>query len=400
MPWDRPTLKQLNERIARDFSAHLLDGKSLLTRSVLGVLAKVWAGCCHLLYGFLSWVFLQVFIFSCEGFFLGLWGRVLGIPIKDAASAEGLALFSGNPGAEIETGTIMQSAAGVQYVATATARATAAGRITVPARAVQEGSAGNLAAGTALTLVSPLPGIVSKGAAGPDGFWGGVDMEQEEAYRSRLLDRLRRPPRGGAKHDYEAWAREVPGVTRAWCYPLGLGIGTVSLTFVCDDMPDIIPSPIMVARVQAHIDALRPASVKDFEAFAPDALSLVVDVRITPDTDAVRDAVRRELRDLMRRVAAPDTVIRLTHIAEAVSIAAGVDDHRLLAPDGDITVPQGYFPILSDVRFEELPLAPAVIDCGTAEDLTADVTYASGGAQEFSALILDAGPAGYEGNMP
>ena len=38
MAWDRPTLTSLHERIARDFSGRLLDGATLLRRSVLAVL--------------------------------------------------------------------------------------------------------------------------------------------------------------------------------------------------------------------------------------------------------------------------------------------------------------------------------------------------------------------------
>lgn len=60
MAWDRPTLTSLHERIARDFSGRLLDGATLLRRSVLAVLAKVWAGACHTLHSVLAWLYLQV----------------------------------------------------------------------------------------------------------------------------------------------------------------------------------------------------------------------------------------------------------------------------------------------------------------------------------------------------
>lgn len=73
MAWDRPTLTSLHERIARDFSGRLLDGATLLRRSVLAVLAKVWAGACHTLHSVLAWLYLQVFVDTAEGEYMERW---------------------------------------------------------------------------------------------------------------------------------------------------------------------------------------------------------------------------------------------------------------------------------------------------------------------------------------
>lgn len=69
--------------------------------------------------------------------------------------------------------------------------------------------------------------------------------------------------------DYVRWAREVPGVTRAWVLPMHMGIGTVGVCFVCDAQEDPFPSEEMVQRVQEHIEPLRPATVKELAVFAP-----------------------------------------------------------------------------------------------------------------------------------
>ncbi|MFC7611718.1 baseplate J/gp47 family protein [Teichococcus aestuarii] len=50
-----------------------------------------------------------------------------------------------------------------------------------------------------------------------------------------MLDRFRAPPQGGAVADYETWARAVPGVTRAWIAPNGMGAGTVVVYAMLDD---------------------------------------------------------------------------------------------------------------------------------------------------------------------
>jgi len=224
------------------------------------------------------------------------------------------------------------------------------------ARIVAEapGKGANLGAGESLSLIAPISGVRSAALVGSEGLTGGTDEEGDGSLRTRLLDRLRMPPRGGSKHDWETWALEVPGVTRAWCYPLGDGIGTVSLTFVCDDQADPIPSPEMVERVRTHIEPLRPASVKEYTIFAPELFPVDIMLAVSPDSQAVREAVSAEIRDVFARDGAPGGVILRSHITEAISIAAGEHDHALIAPAGNVPVPDGCFAVLGDVIWEAL----------------------------------------------
>ena len=355
MPWDRPTLQQLYERVSRDFSGRLLDGGPPPARSVIAVLAKVWAGACHLMHGILAWLFLQVFIDTAEGPYLERWARVWGMSLKGAAQAAGEVIFSGLNGAVIPTGTIIQNqATGLRYATEADGLVIAGSTTTVAVRAVTAGATANLPAGTTLALIAPIAGVVSTATVGEGGISGGADEEDVEGLRRRLLDRLRQPPRGGSKADYEAWALEVPGVTRAWCYPMGQGIGTVSLAFVCDDADTgPIPTTEMVQRVQDHIEPLRPATVKEWLAFAPEVLAINISLSITPDTEATRQAVRAELGDLVAREGVPGATIFLSHIRQAIGLASGIVDYTLLAPTANIEVPDGYFPLLADVVFVE-----------------------------------------------
>jgi uncharacterized phage protein gp47/JayE len=258
MPWDRPTLQQLYQRISKDFSGRLLDGGTPLTRSVLAVMSKVWAGACHLMHGMLAWLFVQVFADTAEGPYLERWARIWGIFRKGAASAVGQVVFSGQE--TVPDGTLIQhQATSVVYIVEGDADPVD-GVITARVKAALPGVDGNRQAGDALTLVVPLAGVVADGVTLPEGITGGVDAEDDEGLRRRFLDRLRQPPRGGSKHDYEAWACEVPGVTRAWCYPMGDGIGTVSLTFATDNAAaGPIPTQDMVQAVRDHIEPNNPA---------------------------------------------------------------------------------------------------------------------------------------------
>lgn len=356
MPWERPTLKQLCDRIGADFSGRLLDGAPVRPQSVVGVFSKIWAGACHMMHGMLAWLFLQVFADTAEGPYLERWSRIWGIFRKVAARAAGHVLLRGVEGTVIPAGLLLQHAGtGVQYALAADATVTN-GVAIMPVVAVVEGIAGNLPPGAPLTLVAPFAGVLAQGEVAASGITGGADAETDDALRARFIARLRKPPRGGSVNDYVTWALEVPGVTRAWCYPMGLGIGTVSLCFCTDDAPEgPVPSPEMVRRVQAHIEPLRPATVKVWQAFAPEVLPIKIRVTLLPDTEANRAAVREELADLFLREGEPGTILLRSHITEAISLAPGEFDHILHTPVENIVVPEGYLPLLlnpaEDVEF-------------------------------------------------
>lgn len=352
MPWERPTLKQLNERIAADFSGRLLDGGKILTRSVLAVLAKVWSGGVNTLHLFLEYCFSQVFADTAEAEYLARLCNIWGISRNAASKAAGSAVFSASAGSVIPAGWRIQYAAtGAEYEVLEDAEPDS-GVITVQIEASEAGAGGNIAAGEAVSLVSPRAGVVSGGTVGSAGITGGFDEEGDASLRARLLSRLRTPPRGGSKADYVAWALEVSGVTRAWCFPLGVGLGTVSLTFVTEGADDLIPTEEMRARVQAHIDANNPAPVEEAEVFIPTRMPVDFTVSVTPDTAAVRQAVTGELADLIavESTAEGFTLLR-SHITQAISLAAGEEDHELISPPGNVDVPQGYFPVLGVVTF-------------------------------------------------
>jgi uncharacterized phage protein gp47/JayE len=353
MPWTKPTLQQLNERISQDFSGRLLDGSRPLDRSVISVLAKVWAGASHEMHGMLAWLFLQVFPDTAEIVYLERWADVWGLFRKTAAPASGDVVFTGLDGSVIAAGTLVQNQSTQILYAAQSDRVLVDGSGILRVTAVTPGLATNMPAGGSVSLVAPVAGVRSVGSVGESALTGGADEESDASLRARLLERLRNPPRGGSKKDWETWAKEVPGVTRAWCYPLGDGIGTVSLTFVCDGLPDLVPSQEMVDRVRAHIEPLRPATVKEYTIFAPVLYPLDVTLAISPDTQAVREAVLTELDDLLAREGEPGGIIYRSHITEAISLAPGEFDSVVTVPAGNVHVPEGYFPVLGAVTWGE-----------------------------------------------
>lgn len=271
---------------------------------------------------------------------------------KQATAATGAVDIVGTNGTVIPEGSVATRPDGKTYSFMADATIGAGGTIEGTIIADDTGADTNIAVGIALTLSTPIVGVTSI-TVGSDGISGGTDIESDEYLVDRIEDRVQNPPQGGNKTDYERWAKQVAGVTRAWCYPVQYGLGTVGLTFVMDEKEGtIIPSDAEVQNVQDHIDAddVRPVTA-DVTVFKPTALTIDLDISISPNTTAVQNAIQAELEDFFKREAEPGTVLYLSRIQEAISAAAGEFDHILNSPAANVEPDFGELPVLGDITW-------------------------------------------------
>ncbi len=352
MAFARPTLTELIDRIIADISSRITGvDTAVLRRSLLGIIGRAEAGAIHMLYGYIDWVAKQVLPDTAEKEVLERWAAIWGITRKTAAFATGVVPFNAVIGSTIPAGTIVQRQDGVQYATLSEATASAA-TVSVPVIAMVAGAAGNLAAGTAVFLLSPVIGVQSTSTTAA-AFVGGEDVELDSRLLARLLARIQQPPQGGASSDYVEWALEVPGVTRVWVYPLQMGAGTVTILFVCDDSADVIPGPAKVAEVQAKINSRRPVTAEAFVA-APIEAPLNLSIKLSPNTPTVQRAVRDEILDVLSRDAEPGKPILLSRLREAVSLATGESDNSIVSPSADIAHAAGRFATLGTITFSSL----------------------------------------------
>lgn len=349
MPFNRPTLPEIVERIAADIESRLPGADARLRRSNLSVLARAEAGVAHGLYGYIDYFARQAIVDTADSEFLERWASVWGVARKVAVAAAGPVTFTGSPSATVPAGTIVQRADGAEFETTA-AGALVAGTVTIDVIASAVGEAGNTVAGSQLALAAQVLGVSGTATVAAGGLVGGADVEADDDLRQRLLDRIRQQPQGGAAFDYETWALEVPGVTRAWIYPLELGPGTVTVRFVRDGDASILPDAGEVETVQAYIDARRPVTAEVY-VVAPVALPVDITLTVTPDTADVRAAVTAELADMFAREAVPGSTMRISHINEAISLAAGEEDHVVTVPAGDIVAGAGEIPTLGVITW-------------------------------------------------
>lgn len=278
------------------------------------------------------WIARQALPDVCDTDWLERHASLRGLSRKAASAASGAVTFLGTAGAAIPASTEARSAAGVAYVTTAAAVVGSGGSVTVTAQASTTGAATNAVAGAVLTLSAPPAGVQGSATAGA--ITGGADVEDDEGLRARLLDRIRRPPAGGAAHDYEAWALEVPGVAAAWVHPLRRGDGTVDVTILAAGG---MPSPALVDAAQAYIDGVRPVAA-DCQVLAP--VAVPVDVSGTLGLSgttlaAASAAATATLAEYIASLQPGDTVIRNRIIAALVDVP-GVVDVTLTSPAANV----------------------------------------------------------------
>lgn len=348
----RPTFTDILNSIQSDFTSRLPGSDSTLRRSVINVVSYVLAGVAFGLYGFISWIALQVFPDTAESEFLRRWGAIWGVTAIPATVSSGIAVVTGEvDGTFIPDGTILQRSDGVLFVTVGdVSLSSLTANLTVNSQIA--GSSGNTNANAPLSFVSPIVNVDSPAIVDSNGLTGGADIEDDASYLSRLLQRIQLPPQGGDEQDYVEWAESQPGVTRAWCYPGELGVGTVSVRFMMDDTyADGIPLSGDVTDVQDYIDTVRPVTA-DVTVVAPvaDVLNFTIHLNVE-DTADIRAEVLANLTDMIKRDAIPGGTIYLSRINEAISLATGEYDHVLTLPAANVTHATGHIATMGTITW-------------------------------------------------
>ena len=349
MPFNRPPLDLLIARSAASIQSRLPGTDAVLRRSLTGIVARMSAGTEHGLYGYLDWLARQLMPDTAEEEHLERWASIWGVSRKDAGHASGGVSITGTPGAVLSEGTICLRSDAARYAVVSDATVGDGGTGTAFVSAVDAGTEGNAPVGTVLVLASPVSGLDSQAQAA-DGLTGGADEETDESLKSRLLATIQRPPMGGTQADYEQWALEVPGVTRAFVTQ-EMGRGTVTVRFMMDGTyPDGVPKDGDRQALAAHIETVRPVTA-DVYVVLPVADPLNLRLRITPDTAAIRLAAEANLRAAVRRDAVPGGTIFLSRLHEALSLTEKEEDHVILSPTANVTPETGHIVVPGNIEW-------------------------------------------------
>jgi uncharacterized phage protein gp47/JayE len=358
MPWTTPTLSNVRSMVRDAIRGQLPGADANVPNSVLRVVSDAMGALCHLVLQYVDWLALQLLPDTAETEWLDRHGAIWLINAdgstgrKMATPASGTATFVGQP-----LGTVVPQATqllygNVSYETTQQYEVNDAGG-DIPIQSLVPGTVGNEPPGTLLTITSTIPGLVPTATVVT--LSNGTDTETDDELRARVLQRIRQPPQGGAANDYVRWALAVPGCTRAWCAPNEMGIGTVTVRVLFDDLRadnDGWPRAEDLQAVTDYIDSVRPVAVKDFWVLAP--IKQYVDVHIrdlVPDTPATRAAIETALLDMLYERAAPGQTIFAVWKAEAIMNNAPVVSFDLTDWTDDVMANAGSMAVLRDIYY-------------------------------------------------
>lgn len=362
MAFERPNLETIISRVKGDLKDEL-SITAILKRSFLSAIAKAVAGVAHLLHGHMVFISKQIFPDQAELEYLERWASIYGVARKTATFTN-LSIDLVFTGAVVvPSGTTFKRSDGELYTLDNEITNTIAGTVTASITAANPGVIPNTDNAEILSLESPISNLESDATVTATNVEG-EDTETDDSLRLRVVARIQAPPSGGTASDYINEALAVAGVTRAWVLPGGLGEGTVLVYFVQDNDNPILPSPAEIQTVQDAIDEFKPVTA-NATVVSPVGKTLDLEIAITPNTQAVRDAITGEIEDLILResqVAGTyktvgtfyDGIILLSKINEAISIASGEENHQIITPISDIIPAQGEIVILGTITYSTL----------------------------------------------
>jgi uncharacterized phage protein gp47/JayE len=225
---------------------------------------------------------------TAEGDALTRWGAVYGVDRRGAVGSTGEASLRvfGDLAATVPVNEpLTHLPSGLTFETRSGGTIPAAGFLDVDIAATSSGVLTNLEADEELTFDSTPTGLEST-ARVTDDLTGGLDEEQDDALRTRLLNRIGQPAAGGNRNDYEQFVLEAAAyVESAYVYPNRNGLGTVDLVALksgtgTERLLDLSER----TDVLAAVDAVRPVSaiVRILEVTT---LDTNVDVIVKPSDD-------------------------------------------------------------------------------------------------------------------
>jgi uncharacterized phage protein gp47/JayE len=360
MPWQTLTLEQLRT-LNRDNVQSQLRSGPMIPNSGLRVMSDANAGLAYLTLLYLNWLALQVMPDTAEREWLDRFANIwLRQGRKSASFASATITFTSIGSVVMPAEVTMSGAtdnttgASLQFQ-TQSPFTIGTTPTAVSVLATSPGQTG-LVVGSTLSLDVGIAGINGVGTI--TAIRDGIEEETDDELRARLLDRIRQPPVGGDAEDYVQWATATPGVnvTRAWCSPLEMGPGTVTIRFMTDTTDTQgnkvagFANAADIQTVTNYTDTVRPVAIKDrfVTTCVPEPINFTI-TGLSPDTVANRNAIAASVNSMLFERAAPAHAINgieqsaqaiyRAWVSEAISSVSTIDSFTLIMDDHPMPYP-------------------------------------------------------------
>lgn len=303
-----------------------------------------------------DWVVRQCFPQLAQGEYLDHHAQLRGLERKAATNAQGTIRFFVTAAADtdrtIPAGTVCMTAGLLRFETTQDG-VLAAGtlQVDVPARAVEAGAAGNVAAGSIVSMAVAPVGVA--GCGNPKAFAGGADAEEDEALRERVLDTFKRLPNGANAAFYEQGALSFDEVAAAVVLPRARGQGTVDVV-VATLLG--VPDQDLLDELEEYFQSRREIAV-DVEVKAPETVPVAVAVEVAAapgqDEDAVLERVEQALEGWFTGKRLGENVL-LAKLGSVIFGCEGVENYSITSPAADVTITSGQLPVLASLSVEAM----------------------------------------------
>ena len=303
-----------------------------------------------------EWTRRQCFPQTADGEYLDYHAQMRALERRAATKAEGTLCFSVDSPPEqdlaIPVGTVCLTIGLVRFETTEEA-CLKAGELSVdvPARAVEPGSAGNVEAGTVVTMLVAPVGVAR--CTNPEAFAGGADDEDDESLRARILESYKRLPNGANAAFYEQGALTFDQVAAATVIPRARGIGTVDVIVATyAGMPD----KDLLEEMKAYYDLRREIAV-NVDVLAPEKKTVNVSAAVRAaegyDQGAVIANVEKALRGYFDGRLLSQGVLR-AQLGALIYAVEGVENYVLNEPEADVPAEQKKLPVLGALEVSAL----------------------------------------------
>lgn len=203
------------------------------------------------LYHHQSYIQKQLFVATADEPFLYIHAKRLECPRNGGSKASGRVKATSNTAVTIPAGTKVTDGKGHYWLTIYKETLTANKPKEIQVIAEFEGVSWNFD-GEQLLWVSPLPGVAAQ--VDVIEISAGVDVEDVEAWRQRMMDKEALGLIRDREADLRRIVKDVPGVADVFIFPKRRGLGSLDVAITAAGNPPNSPSTALLALVQTVLD--------------------------------------------------------------------------------------------------------------------------------------------------
>jgi uncharacterized phage protein gp47/JayE len=221
----------------------------------------------------------------------------------------------------------------------------------------------NAISGTQFSLVSPIAGVDTNAFAGFEGITGGLDIESDNDYRARILERTSNFAAPFSEAGLPPFIKENnPGVTRVWVQRAIPAPGSTTIYFTRDNDANQIPTVAQADAVKATITdvetGILPANMATSSLLVLPPTPVTVDFvfsSLSPNTTEMQSAINENLTDYFlndTQIAIDITLSELNRIiGNTIDAAGNTPTFTLSTPAADVTISTGELGVLGTITY-------------------------------------------------